>query len=478
MSSIRDRLEQLKAKAKKPIKGDSELLRKIHPYLLRAGETEFTDPEEFVRKTKGSFSQMVDQKNGRVFSTKFYLPLEIVLNTSMAYLLEGRGEPAPLTNDRGLRYTAMTDTFGNYEKLVEEGVYLEQDEYQWTLLDYMLEFNAKNGLEFFSQRDELPLDDLGLWKGDYSTLNMYQHDQTDLLDAVLGLCEVNTAIKYLNGYHFVEAPLNHQDLSEEALVDVFHNVQFAMRREEVRRALCDYKIVPLKTANPHLLSAGGQPLGKTAFTNIFLPMMLQWAISGPFQVIEENGQIELFDKAFEINEAVMPIILSLPYSHYRVGDYGYVYSDGIVCGSIACVQLDFNPLGVFGDELAGKIARLNAQVQAFYERLNRSNQVSFLGREMQLAKVGSPVFYEFYRLMNKAGCSFVPRYEEEKSEYKDFFFLPEGKQIPLPANDQPTLYPQALRASPLRISPFTVSTSRLSKSPSCFRLMNPSTSSE
>ena len=93
MSGIRERLEKLRKS--KGIKSNSDLLRMMYKDLRLEGKIDYQDPEEFVRKTKGSFSQMIDQANGRSFNQDFYLPLEKILDTSMVYLLEGRGEPMP-----------------------------------------------------------------------------------------------------------------------------------------------------------------------------------------------------------------------------------------------------------------------------------------------------------------------------------------------------------------------------------------------
>ena len=445
MSETRKRLEQLKKK--KGIASDAELLRRIHKYLLRDGLTKYLDVDEFVNKTKGSFGQMVDGKNGRKFQPDFYLPLEVVLDTSMAYLLEGRGEQMPSkTPERGLRYAAATDTKGNYEKLVEEGVVSEYDEYGYTLLDYIIENDSKNGIEFFAEKDELPLDAMGCFDRFHivQRLGLSKYTSHDLFKAVARLGSAETVLKYSDGFDFAEKGMDPQ-YHEERIPEIVENASLLLGRDDVRPKLCDFRKIPMSKANPHLASTRGESLGSTGFANFIFNAMLDIAFAYDVELADEV-RIELLERAIEINKEIIPMILALPYEEFKIGKYGYVYCGNIICGSVACLEFDVCPSESYSLAVHEKIEELLSQLDSFYNKITESSAIAFLGGEMKLAKQDCPAFYAFYRTMKETRCGLAAVYDEDKSDDNhDFFILPNGELTPIPNNKWPKLYVHALK---------------------------------
>ncbi len=436
MSGIRERLEKLRKS--KGIKSNSDLLRMMYKDLRLEGKIDYQDPEEFVRKTKGSFSQMIDQANGRSFNQDFYLPLEKILDTSMVYLLEGRGEPMPENyHDRGIKYAAATDNEDNYKRLIEEDVYLEEDEYRWTLLDYILKNNSKNGLEFVAKRGELPLTEYGCADPSCPGLQMNQHGAEELIEAMTKLCSPESIVKYFNGYYFVENGRNPRTIQDEETNEIMNHLAVIMERKDVREKLSDYKRIPLSKANPGIRDKLGNPLGDTAFVDMMFNLMLEYVFSTTAK-ISEDIQIELLDKAYQLNEQVMPLILSLPFESYTIGRYGYIYNGRDVFGSIALLGCDVSCLDQWTEDVRKSALKLKSQIQDFSDKIVGKDRAVDMGREIRIPKQKNPAFYEFYEVMKD--CEWVAQYNQEKSVTEDWLRRPEGEPVTLSPNDNSALF--------------------------------------
>lgn len=445
MLTIKERLEELKKE--KEIGSDADLLREIYKdmkahKLVKAGTTE----EMFVSNKKGSFNQMIDEK--RRFDPELMLPLERVLQTSMLYLLEGRGAKAVGSDDRGLRYTAKTDTKGNYEQLVKEDVYLELDEYRYSLLDYMIEYKSRNGFEFFASRNELPLNEICELTRAY-TLELSQYDLEALIRTMLEICKPETMLKYLNGYYFVEKNQDPIGLGQYALDDLRQLALWLVENDEIRERLSDYKEFPLGLANRSLYRSEGKASEKTAFVNFFFNQMLAlWAPDENMLGSEDGIAIELFEKAIELNKAVMPTILALGYPSYRIGDYGYVYSGSTLCGSIATIPGRIEGMEAsYSPKAIEKYRELVNQIRDFQEKISGERRMSFMDGELHLAKQDSEDFYDFYKLMNDANIKSVGVWYGTATDNPDEIAIgvPKGKVVSLSQKTDSNQLEQALK---------------------------------
>lgn len=441
MSTLRERLDGLK-KANGVV-NDSELLRVIYQYLYKNSKTKETE-DEFVRKTKGSFSSMIDEK--RDFDERYFYPLEKRLNTSMVYLLEGTGEAMKEQDQRGLRYAAKTDTVGNYERLIKEEVYMEQDEYMSTLLDYMIDFKSRTGFDFFAKRNQLPLNAVCLLSSVPFGLTMNQHIYENLLDAMFEVCRPETLLPYLNGYYFYENGVDLEN-ADEAVREDLELLAFHLRsREDLWSKLIDYKKIPFNVVNPNVRRIDGKPMEDLTFVNVFFTLMLNvWLFDIDTPETGRHITRELFEKAIEINKTAMSQILELGYSSYRVDGYGFVYSNDVLCGSIAMLRGGFETLHtLFTPATIAKSDELISQIQEFKEKVAENKTVSIMDGEMRLAKQDNPAFYDFYRLMKEKEVKHVAQWLGEASGGKDRFRLPAGKQMPLNHNTTPALFNEAL----------------------------------
>ena len=441
MSTLRERLERLK-KAN-GFTTDADLLREIYQYLYMRSEVKETE-REFLRKAKGSFSSMIDEE--RDFDQRYFYPLEKALHTSAVYLIEGTGEIMEENEQCGLRYTASTDTQGNYQKLIGEGVYLEQDEYQCTLLDYMIDYEARNGFEFFAQRNELPLNSVCVYDRVGFSLDLSQRSEEQLVTTMLKVCKPETMLKYLNGFYFIENGTDPSNIDDYTKQDHAVLASWLVSNKALRVALSNYKRIPLSIANPIASRKDGKPLGESVFINYFFNLMVrEWWTDLDQPEEEEHVTRDLFATAIELNKVAMASILDLGYPTYRLAKNGIVYADGIMCGSIVVMPRAEGLEAAFSPRTLEKYNELLDQIQGFQEKITEGSQMAIVGGEMRLEKQHNPDFYSFYGLMREKKVSCVAMWLQEEIKGKDRFRLPSGNQAPISGQGNPELFNQAIK---------------------------------
>ena len=154
-------------------------------------------------------------------------------------------------------------------------------------------------------------------------------------------------------------------------------------KTDLRDRLANFREYPLTTANPALHVEKGQTVGNAIFVNFFFNQMLQnWYPDAARPDESDRLMREMFEKAIEINKVVMPAIISLNYKTYRIDKYGYVYSDGLLCGSIAVLTWRLEEMSA---ELSQKTMdvykTLVDQIEEFELRITANSRLSVLNGE-------------------------------------------------------------------------------------------------
>ena len=136
---------------------DIAILHEMANHLDRGGKS----PLDWADSRKGHFSEMINGK--RAFPVEWVIAFEKATRTAFADMLQPSGPPIKMEKldfqPRGLRYVAYKDTIELYEKLMTEvdkyddAVVFNQDEYFKSLLDYVLENDAKNGFRFLIENN-------------------------------------------------------------------------------------------------------------------------------------------------------------------------------------------------------------------------------------------------------------------------------------------------------------------------------------
>jgi hypothetical protein len=108
--------------------------------------------QDIYEKQKANFSKMLSGE--RKFPIKYILGIERTLHTSWNYIIDGQGFDKTF-EQKGIRYAAYKGTYHDFELLGQElshddNVIKNYDEYNNTILDYILDYRAIEGLRYLN----------------------------------------------------------------------------------------------------------------------------------------------------------------------------------------------------------------------------------------------------------------------------------------------------------------------------------------
>ncbi len=142
--TLREKIDRLMQNAKIPSYKD--LLIKIYRQI--GDESAY----EKAEREKGNFTKMLNGE--RELNSKYYVPLEKIFDIRIADLLSEDANINPTFRNRGLRYTAATNSYEEFANLATEtsdndhSVMFYTDEYSKSIFDYIIEYRASNGIKF------------------------------------------------------------------------------------------------------------------------------------------------------------------------------------------------------------------------------------------------------------------------------------------------------------------------------------------
>ena len=141
---LREKIDRLMQNAK--IDTYKDLLIKIYKQL---GDDSAYEKAE---REKGNFTKMLNGE--RELNSKYYVPIERIFDIRIADILSDDANIKPFYRNRGLRYTAATNAYEEFENLAAEtsdgdrSVIFNTDEYNKSIFDYIIEFRATNGIKY------------------------------------------------------------------------------------------------------------------------------------------------------------------------------------------------------------------------------------------------------------------------------------------------------------------------------------------
>ena len=147
----------------KGIRFYTELLVDIAHHLNIRGN----DAYKFANREKANFSKML--KGERPLKYEFIIPLEQIFGVPLARMMNGDAYKLPLEKenvpfDKGFRYYAYVDDPELYKKELAvlltksgESILSQTDEFEKTFLDYVVEYNAINGIRFLHDNYHLKI---------------------------------------------------------------------------------------------------------------------------------------------------------------------------------------------------------------------------------------------------------------------------------------------------------------------------------
>ncbi len=135
-----------------------------------------TDVYEFASREKANFTKML--KGQRPLKYEFIIPLEKIFGVSLARLLDKDAYKLPIEKDnvpfdKGFRYYAAKDDLklykNEFDKLLTKSgksILTQLDEFEKTFLDYVVEYNAINGIRFLHDEYHLKI---RYWNNQFET---------------------------------------------------------------------------------------------------------------------------------------------------------------------------------------------------------------------------------------------------------------------------------------------------------------------
>ena len=411
-NSIRKRIDKLKEL--NGFENDNDIIREIFYFKKSRGEIGKIQDFKFIENNKGTYSKYF---NGtRKIKMEDYLAIEYVLNTSMAYVIEGKGEIPDTFQPKGIRYAAFSDTIGNYEELMHDNIANSSDEYNKTLIDYMIEFKSKNGFEFFAERDLIPLSSTGGYKLTSDCLSLHYSDNARLLRVLCEILPIHLLTKYFDGFDHRE--LVFFGINETQNTSFSDDViSIAITRADLRKELAKCKTINLDEFNKGIRRLDGKSFGEGVFVNYGLTIMIKYAL---MHDVDDEIRTELLESAVRVNEEVFKYVstfnddeLIIDKTGYLTGQYNRVYYGSIAIGSEINVEIS--------ERAKDLLQQLNRQVHDYHEYISRHSKISVFDNVIFADKKDNHEYYDFFKLMNRKGIKFVPLLKESKSKDKDMF---------------------------------------------------------
>lgn len=410
-NDVRKRIDLLKNKNK--IKSDNDLLVEIYKYKKKHGKNLKQDLSDFIDKNKGSYSKMFNGK--REFKEDDYLAIEYVLNTSMAYIIEGKGEMPNSFKLKGIRYAAYTDTIGNYKDL-EENILNSSDEYNMTLLDYMMENKSKTGFKYFAELDLLPItrDQGNTYKP--NQLTCYSTEKSLILKTMCELLPVDLLAPYFNCFvHSLDIYTAEQNryqnpnLTDEVIAE-------AIKRDDLRKELTKTKIIDLNDFNKHVIRINGKPLGKGLFVNYIMTIMLRYALT---HEVDDSIREELLENSIKINKESLNHAAAFVEDELKIDKYGFITDkhENVCYGSIVITPDSTADLSSNSKEL---LNQLNETIRCYQKYISSQSKITAFDNEIIAEKKDNPDYYSFFKLMNDNKIKTIPVFKKEQ-ENKDYF---------------------------------------------------------
>lgn len=116
------------------------------------------DPYGKALSEKSNFNNMI--KGKRPFKVEYVIAIEEILGIRFSDLYKDEDIIQRYYALKGIRYAATIDDKNEYNKILDEGekVFLNHDEYGKTIIDYICEYNSKNGLKFLIEKLKIKYD--------------------------------------------------------------------------------------------------------------------------------------------------------------------------------------------------------------------------------------------------------------------------------------------------------------------------------
>ncbi len=382
------------------------------------------DPYQKAQTNKANFNKMIIGE--REFLGSYIAPLEEILHTTYRYIKYG-GEENNDFEPRGIRYAAYLNDYSYYERLDDTKDKLSPlicaDEFFKNALDYILQYQSKNGLRYIIEKG-------------YTKLRPYGDDMMEgPIFAVSGghgvqkvtklLCEIDDFDlfeKFANTWNAVKdvpgLKPSLMGLNDDLILQGISNTK------HIWKGLLASKVIPLKEVNRKYPDETKNGLFANPLVNTLCDYLLRKGKTNEGKTneilrygIEHNKKaIEWFKKHFD------------PIKDYSLLDNGHVLSSNILYGSLVLYALESQP--DVGEETYRLMQELNYEINRF-QFASRPLFGGFSNKNARLidgkiAKKSSnnETEYEALKFFQDNKIDFVPRLIGQKAGFDYLTYIP------------------------------------------------------
>ena len=382
---------------------------------------------EHYEKNKGNYSKALSGE--RSFKEKEIIAMEELLSTSFLDLLTNEHK---MFVNKGIRYLGYTDDLERAKSvdsnLLEE---LKYDEYDKTLLDYVLEYKAKKIFRFLIEEDILKAfanyTSFTFFNGSITTGDNNKIIEKEIIKFLFELNDKSVLDKLFKNNELYKLPID----TKGSLFN-FDFFEELLKHEDLVISLIneDPQIYSFKETNTR--STDSERKG------IYVNRLIGILLSDYITLFKDNEKllIKILNKAIQVNELVINYINE---NKLVVSDFtkeGFIKNGNMVIASAYVINIKEDLY--FSDECKLLIEKLNLHNdelsllnKTFQDGLSNSGVVIKNG---QVIKKSSKNFheYDFLNFMESKHYQKVPIYFETINNH-DYFSFIEGQRRSFPA---------------------------------------------
>lgn len=394
--TLKERIDMLNRKC--GIKTYTDLLLRIFRKL------DYEDPYEEVEKQKSNFTQMLYEK--RPLKKEYYIPMEQIYNVSMDYILNGKGEPHIIFKNSGLRYTASTNNYAEFERLGTEltpdgsTVIFNSDEYNKTIFDYIVEYEAIEGIRYLTDKYDIKYRVLQNCITSEKPLCFCVGDDLNrVFEMIVEKDEANTFVSVFDAYDLLTTYYD-----DKVIYKNKEYLEKLLKTNNIFEALLTDNEYALNVINYGLQRPDEE---KSLFMNPLINSLFTVALEKPDQYKEKLDRILTF--ALDKNNEIVNYILS----HYDNGSYDYSIDDkGYVKLGSTKYGLLFNPGDIINPSVDPELKSKIAKIKQINDKLIYHDVKDFFGNNHKKIKYNEVGHVLKLASNNEIEYSLHKKYEE------------------------------------------------------------------
>ena len=351
-------------------------------------------------------------------SYEYIIPMERILETSFSDMISPQKKKIQFIN-KGIRYAASLDSFEEYQKLDEQGIIGHTDEYFKDIFDYIIDYDAINGIRYLAEKKKLQLDFSG---------NLLETTNGPLLgdkgkkDSIFELICKSDDAKLFEKVFAPFSRLRYSYAQPELFIDN-GLIKAIISTKNIFNSLFNGKVISLADVNKGLHCHDE----KGFYVNNLLFNVANYLLMRGKEYPEQVKSFLM--KAIELNKK------SLAYfnEHFKnevgvsINQEGFILVGQTLYGNIVTTRLESQP--DLPDQMLYLLNDLNQQIKDF----NISSKPLLGGysdgdtrlENGNLVKISTHNQYEydFLKLMEQHQVSFVPRLLKQEKGYDYFSYI-------------------------------------------------------